>query len=142
MELMQLPLQFDSSFILSESQHGSYLQSVGGGHPVHASLELALLAGFTAIPVAGIHVMGGAMAAFTRQFERNPVQLISVSSRFLHPVYPDDELKLSMTLDQESQVATARHTTGVYAGHCALATGVKVLALQCSIRVLPLKPRE
>lgn len=137
MTTLLLPPRFSGSFTLSDALHGNYLQAVGGGHPVHSSRELAMRSGFADVPLAGIHVLGAAMAAFTRQFARNPAQLLKVDTKFVRPAYPGDELELELQLLDSANVAGTPFTAGRYQGYCAAAGRQKVLMLDFKIRVAP-----
>jgi acyl dehydratase len=137
MQTLSLPPSFDGAFTLSDVRHGDYLQAVGGGHPVHSSRELAVRSGFADVPLAGIHVLGAAMAAFTRQFARNPMQLLSVDTRFVRPAYPGDTLFLALELAESESVAGTPFVAGRYQGSCADARQQRVLVLDFKIRVRP-----
>lgn len=138
---LSLPLQFHGGFTLPDARHAAYLQSVGGGHPVHSSRELALRAGFAEVPLAGIHVLGAAIAAFTAQFAANPVQLLKVESKFLRPAYPGESFELALErLDSEAAAGTP-FVAGRYQGYCSNAQGHKVLMLDFKIRVAPAQDR-
>lgn len=138
---LSLPLQFHGGFTLPDAHHAAYLQSVGGGHPVHSSRELALRAGFAEVPLAGIHVLGAAMAAFTARFAADPVQLLKVESKFLRPAYPGESFELALErLDSEAAAGTP-FVAGRYQGYCSNAQGHKVLMLDFKIRVAPAQDR-
>lgn len=137
MSMPLLPQRFSGAFTLSDALHGDYLRSVGGGHPVHRSRDLAVRAGFKNVPLAGIHVQGAAMAAFTLQFARNPMMLLKVETRFLRPAYPGDALELELELLDSAPVAGTPFTGGRYRGHCINAERQEVLLLDFRIRVAP-----
>lgn len=137
MTIALLPPRFAGAFTLSDALHGDYLQAVGGGHPVHSSRDLAVRAGFKNVPLAGIHVLGAAMAAFTRQFARNPMLLLNVETRFLRPAYPGDALGLELELLDSAPVAGTPFTGGRYRGLCTNAERQEVLLLDFRIRVAP-----
>ena len=134
---LSLPLQFRGGFTLPDARHGAYLQAVGGGHPVHSSRELALRAGFTDVPLAGIHVLGAAMAAFTAQFADNPVQLLKVEAKFLRPAYPGESFELALERLDSEAVAGTSFVAGRYRGYCSNAQAHQVLMLDFKIRVAP-----
>lgn len=135
MQDLSLPPQFRATFKLLAEQNVQYLQAVGGGHPVHTSRELALRAGFTDIPLAGIHVLGSAMATFTRQFAANPMQLLNVDVKFLRPVYPGDELVLLLERGHTDHVPPAPFHAARYQGACLNAEGRKAVVLDFTVRV-------
>lgn len=132
-----LPPRFDGAFTLPADRHCDYLRAVGGGHPVHSSRDLAVRAGFADVPLAGIHVLGAAMATFTRQFSRHPMQLLKVDTRFVRPAYPGDTLALALELLDSEAVAATPLVAGRYQGYCAAPGGQKVLMLDFKIRVAP-----
>lgn len=137
MQSISLPRNFEGTFTLSNMQHGDYLDAVGGGHPVHRSRELAVCSGFEDVPSAGIHVLGAAMARFTRQFSRNPMQLLKVDTKFLRPVYPGDGLTLVLELVESNCVPQTLFVAGRYQGACTNAKKQRVLMLDFAIRVAP-----
>jgi len=137
MTTLLLPPRFSGAFALSDARHGDYLQAVGGGHPVHRSRDLAAQAGFAGVPLAGIHVLGAAMAAFTHQFARHPMQLLKVDTKFVRPAYPGDAFALELELLDSESVAGTPFTAGRYRGYCAAADRQKVLLLDFKIRVAP-----
>ena len=135
MTIPSLPPRFSGVFTLSSALHDAYLQAVGGGHPVHSSRDLALQSGFADVPLAGIHVLGAAMATFTRQFAGNPMLLLKVETKFLRPAYPGDSLGLELELLESGEVAGTPFTGGRYQGHCIGTDQQKVLMLDFKIRV-------
>ena len=138
MDTLVLPARFDGTFTLPDALHINYLRAVGGGHPVHSSRTLAMQSGFADVPLAGIHVLGAAMATFTRQFARNPMQLLKVDTKFVRPAYPGDALVLSLDLLESEGVAGTPFITGRYQGCCAAENRQKVLMLDFKIRVAPI----
>ncbi|WP_424240738.1 MaoC family dehydratase [Achromobacter sp.] len=130
-----MPPRFSGVFTLSSALHDAYLQAVGGGHPVHSSRELALQSDFADVPLAGIHVLGAAMATFTRQFAGNPMLLLKVETKFLRPAYPGDALALELELRESGEVAGTPFTGGRYQGYCIDAGQQEVLMLDFKIRV-------
>ncbi|MGY6269763.1 MaoC family dehydratase [Achromobacter denitrificans] len=137
MTRLLLPPRFSGVFTVSETLHGDYLRAVGGGHPVHSSRELAVRAGFADVPLAGIHVLGAAMAAFTGQFARNPMQLLKVETKFLRPAYPGSAFGLELEQVDSDPVAGTPFVGGRYQGYCTDADRQKVLMLDFRIRVAP-----
>ncbi|MCW0209362.1 MAG: MaoC family dehydratase [Achromobacter sp.] len=135
MAILLLPPRFSGAFALSAALHGDYLQAVGGGHPVHSSRDLAVRSGFADVPLAGIHLLGAAMAAFTRQFARNPIQLLKVDTKFVRPAYPGDEFELELALLDSKPVAGTPFIAGRYQGHCTNVHRQKVLMLDFKVRV-------
>lgn len=135
MSMLSLPPRFSGAFTLSHALHGDYLRAVGGGHPVHSSRELALQSGFADVPLAGIQVLGAAMATFTRQFARNPTVLLRVETKFLRPAYPGDALGLELERVESEAIAGTPFTGGRYQGYCFDADQQKVLMLGFKIRV-------
>jgi acyl dehydratase len=133
---LALPTEFASRFQLGQAQLDGYLSSVHGGHPVHSSDTLARAAGFSGIPLAGAHVVGAALAAFTKCFERRPIQLLAIRSRFLLPVYPGDMVTLEVLLDTESVKTRARYQSGQYSGSCSLENGQKAVDLEIELRLV------
>lgn len=131
-----LPPSFSTSFCINDEQLQHYLDAVGGGHPVHASKELALQAGFNDKPLPGVHVQGAALAAFTRQFADKPLQLLRICSRFLAPVYPGQQLQLELKLIPESVKIRPAHQSGAYVGHCLLPSGKEALELEIELRIV------
>lgn len=137
MQIISLPRTFEGTFNLSNTQHGEYLHAVGGGHPVHSLRELAVRSGFMDVPSAGIHVLGAAMARFTQQFARNPMQLVKVDAKFLRPVYPNDDLTLALELVESDCVPQTPFVAGRYQGACTNAKQQRVLMIDFVIRVAP-----
>jgi acyl dehydratase len=135
MQDLSLPPRFNATFTLAADQNAQYLQAVGGGHPVHTSREAALRAGFTDVPLAGIHVIGSAMATFTRQFAANPMQLLHVDVRFLKPAYPGDQLVLLLERCETDHVPRAPFHAARYRGGCTNGDGKNVVSLDFTIRV-------
>ncbi len=131
-----LPEQFISSFVLGQERLDLYLDAVGGGHPVHSSERIALAAGFKGVPLAGVHVLGAALAAFTRRFADVPVQLLDIQSRFLLPVYPGDAVTASLSLEPGSLTCTERYQAGRYSGFCTLENGANALELHIGLRFI------
>ncbi|SHH21495.1 MaoC family dehydratase [Pollutimonas bauzanensis] len=131
-----LPERFIASFKLDEAHLGQYLDAVGGGHPVHSSAAVARAAGFKGVPLPGVHVLGAALAEFTRRCAGIPIQLLDIQSRFLLPVYPGDRLGANLELERGSIRSTERYRAGRYSGFCTLENGLKALEIHVVLRFM------
>lgn len=137
---LALPTEFASQFRLEQAQLDAYLNSVHGGHPVHSSDALARAAGFNGVPLAGVHVVGAALAAFTKCFATRPIQLVAIRSRFLLPVYPGDMITVDVLLDVESVKKRPHYQAGQYSGICFLESGAKAVELDIELRLVLADP--
>lgn len=137
---LALPTKFSSRFQLGQAELDAYLSSVQGGHPVHSSEALARAAGFSGVPLAGAHVTGAALAAFTQCFATRPIQLLAIRSRFLVPVYPGDLVTVDVLLDVASVKKRPHYQAGHYAGSCFLESGVKAIELEIELRLMMADP--
>ncbi|HUH58934.1 MAG TPA: MaoC family dehydratase [Candidimonas sp.] len=133
---LALPTEFASPFHLGQAQLDDYLSSVHGGHPVHSSDTLARAAGFSGIPLAGAHVVGAALAAFTQCFKQRPIQLLAIRSRFLLPVYPGNMVTVGVLLDVASVKKRPHYQIGQYAGGCFLQSGAMAIELEIELRLV------
>ena len=132
----ELPRQFANRLQLGQLELGAYLRSVLGGHPVHSSETLARAAGFTGIPLAGAHVLGAALAAFTQCLATRPIQLTGIRSRFLAPVYPGDLISVALSLDVASVKKRAHSQSRCYVGGCVLENGRTAIDLEIDLRLV------
>ncbi|TAL91264.1 MAG: hypothetical protein EPN62_02805 [Candidimonas sp.] len=124
------------SFQIEARQLNAYLASVGGGHPVHSSKELAVRAGFKSTPLPGIQIVGAALAVLTRQMAAFPIKLLDVNSNFLHPILPGDEIHLTWLLDPDSVKETRRYIEGQYTAACELDNAIKAATMHIRLRVV------
>lgn len=136
----ELPAEFTGQFRLGLAQLDAYLNSVHGGHPVHSSDTLARAAEFNGVPLAGAHVVGAALAAFTQCFATRPIQLLTIRSRFLLPVYPGDLITVGVLLDAESVKKRPHYQSGQYAGNCFLENGATAVELDIELRLVLTNP--
>lgn len=128
--------KWQESFQIEARQLAAYLASVGGGHPVHSSRELAMRAGFKGTPLPGIQIVGAALAALTRQMATLPIKLLDVRSSFFHPVLPGDEIHLTWSLDPDSIKETERYVEGQYTAVCELGDAIKAATVHVRLRVV------
>lgn len=130
-----LPTEFVDTICLSEEHLQHYLQSVGGGHPVHTSRARAIEAGFQAPPVPGVHVQGTILARFTQELALHPIQLLEIKSRFRAPVYPGHPLSIWLSILPDSLKQGPHYQIGVMAGQAVLADGTIAVELSLTVRI-------
>lgn len=123
---------------LGPERLAGYLCAVGGGHPVHTSVELARQAGFESTPLPGVLIVGAALAALTRRFAMLPMQLLAIESAFLQPLLPDDEIELRWSLDPVSIKRTERYAEGRYMGSCRVGDATAAVTMRARVRILAL----
>ena len=133
---LELPAEFTSKFCLNQEHLDAYLSSVHGGHPVHSSDSVARMAGFNGVPLAGAHVVGAALAAFTTCFATRPIQLLALGSRFFSPIYPGSTIAVTVLLDPESVKIRPHYQMGRYVGSCLLESGIKAAELDFQLRLM------
>lgn len=129
-----LPEVFSAELNVDRDQLGSYLDAVGGGHPVHSSMEVATAAGFSGIPLPGVQLVGAALAACTRQLGALPIQLLRVESAFLRPVYAGDDLVLNVQMLSSHSNTAGTHVTASYEGTASSRDGTPAFSIQFVLR--------
>jgi len=129
-----LPAVFSARLAIKPEHLAAYLTAVGGGHPVHTSLDIARAAGFKGIPLPGVQLAGAALAACTRQLGACPVQLLQVESSFRRPVYVGDEIELRARVVTRRVNAEGTHVGVMYEGEGCLPGGKPAFSIRFHIR--------